>query len=348
MKYFRQIDALRCFSVLIVIFHHLPVMRGGNLFSQFFHHFSGVDIFFVISGFLITRILIKSKQNSESNKSNLKTFYIRRFFRIFPIYYASILYLVLLNPGGYRDYFLNDLLYISNFKMGFDGTFASITPHFWSLSVEEQFYLFWPFLIFAVPFARNRLIKSIAIVFCVGVIGYYLFGCLDKVFLASRTITCLSYLAAGGVLGYLEMFQSQRFKNLSKAWPIVLAILIMRPILEFYGGLYIHSSLNFPLHIILSVLIVAKFVVGFKGVSSMFMEFKPVLFLGKISYGLYVYHFIAIHFITPINKFLGAGVPVEGYEGAMYKILFTIVIAICSWYLFENPINRLKNKFSYK
>lgn len=351
MKYFPHIDALRAVSVFIVIFHHLPIMGGDNLFTTIFHHFTGVEIFFVISGFLITRILLLNKANNKPIKLNLKTFYIRRFFRIFPIYYLSIFYLILINPSDYRSYFWYDLFYISNFKMGFDGDFAGVTPHFWSLAVEEQFYLIWPLIIFGVSLAKNKLVKTILFVFLLGVAGKYLFDYLDKGFLAARTINSLAYLGMGGLLGYFELYKSDYISKLSKYLGYVLLSILFIAVAEFYYGIKIDRGVYFIIHLIFVTIIVSKFVTGFSGFVGKIAGSSILTYLGKISYGLYVYHFLAIHIITPINKVLQTidlELPIAGYTGAITKVLATIVIASVSWFLIEKPINKIKNRFAYK
>src|SRR5579864_8938940 len=142
-----SLDGLRAFSVALVILAHslayLP-LRGGQypLLQVAWLGQSGVDIFFVISGFLITYLLLK--EHDASGTIRLKNFYFRRFFRIFPPFYAFLAVVGLLwvfhaVPLDLRS-FVNAATYTSNYR----GVFGWVLAHTWSLSLEEQFYLLWP------------------------------------------------------------------------------------------------------------------------------------------------------------------------------------------------------------
>ena len=160
-NYRRDIDSLRAISVLFVIFFHLktPFFQGG---------FLGVDIFFVISGFLITKIILK---DLSENKFTIKNFYLRRIRRILPLVLfvtliTSILAYLFFFPYEFKEYFKNLLsvnLFVSNFwyqtKGGYFGPELEVNPliHFWSLSVEEQFYLFYPILL--IFFLKKNIFK---------------------------------------------------------------------------------------------------------------------------------------------------------------------------------------------
>ena len=202
MKYIKTLDALRAVAVLIVVFHHLPIVHFDTPFSIIFNGVTGVDVFFVLSGFLISTILIHSKNKTNNILKSLKTFYMRRFLRIFPLYYSVIIVLYILNPHNYRNDFIYDLLYISNFYMGIKGDFTSVTPHFWSLAVEEQFYLFWPILIFLTPKNKEWIIFSL--VFLIGIFSYVYYE-KNNPFYGARTFINLSYLAAGGLWAYIKI-----------------------------------------------------------------------------------------------------------------------------------------------
>lgn len=347
LPYFKQLDALRCISVFIVIFHHLPLFEESNYFTYFFKNFTGVDTFFILSGFLITGILLNTKEKKTPIKSALKTFYIRRFFRIFPIYYLSIAFLVLVNPSDYSSYAINDILYISNFKMGFDGDFSGITPHFWSLSVEEQFYLFWPLLILLVPFKNQRLLKAILLVFILGIAGQFILKALDYRLLGRLTIGAFAYLSSGAFLSYAFHHKTGIFKSIVNLWPYTFAVILLVPI-QYMFGLDASPEFTTLLYLFVGVVIVAKFVDGFKfSIIKSIFENNVVVYFGKISYGLYLYHFIVIHMLSGMNKFLHTSFPLAGTEGAFAKLIMTIVVASLSWVMIEKPLIKLKNKFSY-
>ncbi|HET7898547.1 MAG TPA: acyltransferase, partial [Flavisolibacter sp.] len=150
MKYIKQLDSLRAIAVILVIITHwFPEGHPLNFYTGVFN---GVDIFFVLSGFLITRILLENRKEAEalgtSKLQITRNFYIRRFLRIFPIYYAYILVLFILGPktGTHiRENIPYFLTYTANFYF-LQHKWEGMLSHLWSLSVEEQFYLLWPWL----------------------------------------------------------------------------------------------------------------------------------------------------------------------------------------------------------
>ena len=176
-KYFPALDGIRGIAILMVLMHHALMfgkMRSDLLFEKRLHKllFSGwlgVDLFFVLSGFLITGILIDLK----GNKDYFKNFYMRRVLRIFPIYYVFLLLYFTLIP--LFSYTVHDailpfgeklwyLLYGINIKYAFSGWAENVTiGHFWSLAVEEQFYLIWPLIIYLTPKKKLPLISFIII-----------------------------------------------------------------------------------------------------------------------------------------------------------------------------------------
>ncbi len=146
MKHYGKIDGLRFIAIALVLVHHFSYSIGRNFTIGYY----GVDLFFVISGFLITLILCKSKGNF---KSAYKNFIGRRTLRIFPIYYLTVLILYLLNLEVVRNYLLTILTYTFNYTIAYNKLPLTPISHFWSLCVEEQFYLFWPFIV--LPLRNN-------------------------------------------------------------------------------------------------------------------------------------------------------------------------------------------------
>ena len=147
-SYVKQIDGLRFFAVMLVAFQHWVLNPMEILFPS---GLIGVTLFFVLSGFLITTILLVSKAKSEANGKPkrwfIKQFYIRRFLRIFPLYYMVVGLLFLFNVSYVRYSIWWLLSYTINFRFAMDSKFTPIIAHFWSLSIEEQFYLIYPFLL---------------------------------------------------------------------------------------------------------------------------------------------------------------------------------------------------------
>ena len=141
MKYYEKIDGLRFIAIFLVLIEHFAIFIGRHISAGYF----GVDLFFVISGFLISTILLKD--NNNSFQKNYLNFIGRRTLRIFPIYYLTILILYLLNLPVVKEEIFYLISYSYNYAWASSGYPLNPVAHFWSLAVEEQFYLFWPFII---------------------------------------------------------------------------------------------------------------------------------------------------------------------------------------------------------
>lgn len=343
-NYFRQLDALRFISVTMVILVHLPLMSldEGNFFKIFSSYISGVSLFFCISGFLITSILLANHNNDRIQV--LKSFYLRRFIRIFPIYYLTILMLYLLNINGYREWVINDLLYISNIVQGINGEFGgTVAPHFWSLAVEEQFYLIWP-TFFLLIRSKWSLLLALAL-FCTGVLATYIS---EYSFLMARTLTCLTYLGSGAVLAVLH-YKDEKWLNKNKKFAdIIIATSFLVMALVSLGYLKLNWYFTFALGALMIPALVWRFSIGYKNIilKNLF-ENRAVLYLGKISYGLYVYHLLMLYPAVAIKKVFSIEFLNDPLKMQIFKILLAIIVSAISWELFEKQINKFKNKFPY-
>jgi len=152
MKYIKQLDSLRAIAVILVIISHW--IPATNVINRIPNGAIGVDIFFVLSGFLISKILFDQRNNAEllniPKFTLVKNFYVRRTLRIFPIYYLTIFVLLLFSKStgtNIQSAFAYFLTYTSNFYFFKIQTWDGMVSHLWSLAVEEQFYLIWPWII---------------------------------------------------------------------------------------------------------------------------------------------------------------------------------------------------------
>lgn len=351
MTYIKQLDSIRAIAVLLVILSHwfepksiVNILPNGDL---------GVDIFFVLSGYLITNILLDSKiKNALTNKSNistLKSFYWRRSLRIFPIYYLTIfvLYFFSKQTGTHiKSEFTYFLTYTSNFYFylkGWDGMIS----HLWSLSVEEQFYLIWPWTIL---FANKKyLLHTILFFIAIGVIsGFFM----------SRLITITSFNAFG--LGALLAWQQKYQPILSIKFKKVINILVLASLCVFIIGIVTRKWDFIPLRNFNSFL--ALWVINYivTNHNNDNLKLKTVLnnsiliFIGKISYGVYLFHNI-IPFFTRnvVNKKLVEFFPFTYRFTNSNKVFiienFFLLIAISwlSYNLIEKRFLYLKKYFNY-
>ena len=355
LKYMPQLDSLRTFAVLLVMIgHYFPEDMWINFTPN---GKLGVTLFFVLSGFLITQILIRSKISISNGKTTLlrsfKDFYIRRTLRIFPIYYLLLLVLFLIGFKNISSYLGWYLIYASNFLFYFLNSFKGQLAHTWTLAVEEQFYLIWPFIILL--FSKRKLLALI--------IFFFIFGIVFRIYFLKFTNNTSFYIltpasfdsfACGAFLAYSRIYDVKINinKNLLKGLVfvnIIILILIFLNRKNFYSWVFLPTIVS-----TLSLIIIAKASIGFDGFVKKILENKFLVYLGKISYGLYLYHIFVPDLYIWLVKF-GWNVPLLGvklfpfykniYIQSFIYILITIIISSVSWFLIEKPINNLKNRF---
>jgi len=350
--YFKQLDGLRCIAVLSVMISH---WIGSRYIAAIPLGSMGVNIFFVLSGFLITRILLIAK---EENKTGgmlhpIKQFYIRRTLRIFPIYYLTILILLMVNFPDVRDKAVWLFTYTLNIKFALPGVWKShqlqYFTHLWSLSVEEQFYLFFPFLIFLVPKIKTK--QFIFLIIALGIISrllIYIFNAPANAIYV-LTPTCLDAFGVGSLLAYYILYEPDTLRQLlNKNHLFLLSVIIFIGDLIFSHFFLPHYSecrtiLERFLFSVCCFWIVGKAAVAdFKGLVRQFLESSIAIYIGKISYGLYIYHYFAEPFF---NKYYPQLTDGNGIIRVVVYFAATLLLASISWKLIEQPINKLKTKF---
>src|SRR6266404_2097145 len=300
--YMPQLDGLRAFAVGAVLIHHFfqPARIGGVDLALL-----GVWLFFVLSGFLITGILLRSRDQVDYSGYPsgfvLRQFYIRRFLRIFPLYYSVLFMAATVDLGDVRDTIFWHLAYMSNYLFAARQHWGSVTAHFWSLSVEEQFYILWPALILFAP--RRLLLKIIITAIAIGPIFRAVAHFLDFNWIARLTISLASLdaLGLGALLAYCSHHAGEKpilIKRLKQCiyWLAVpgLIVLLCLHKLETYK-LVSHVTQNSwfiepILWALMFVWVINRASLGFTGVGAKILEFNPLAYTGKISYGIYVYH----------------------------------------------------------
>jgi peptidoglycan/LPS O-acetylase OafA/YrhL len=402
LKYLPQLDAIRALAVLLVLGHHWiqPPHAPGPV---------GVWIFFGLSGFLITRILLKSRgETLAQNGEAIRNFYIRRFLRIFPLYYfvlfvalvTSLFFLssesapttsrtvaefaknsestvqrlnsgessnateqaTTLNPETHEavpamhgwDELRESLKslradwpwyvsYLQNFMMisatKYDVIFGT---HLWSLAVEEQFYVFWPLLMLFMPRKTLLPLISIAIIAGVAIRVYLAHIGWDKFEVYILTPSNLDTLGLGALLAYFVTYLPRSVVRLRWA-SLALGIA------TFGAALVLKKLFNDNSIVSLSIGLITLWMVsmaadGFPGIIGRIISWAPIIYIGRISYGIYVYHYFVPIVMRPVFDRMGIG---EGnVVFAAICFVITIIIASLSWFLMEKPINELKDRFA--
>lgn len=344
--YFKQLDFLRFYAAFQVMILHMHFTGTDNFLFHLLWSVEGVYLFFIISGFLITGILMNTRDSrSGSAFEKFKVFYVRRMLRIFPIYYL-VVFLLLILYKVYRPFFWVDFIYASNIYYGILGYFPdSPVPHFWSLAMEEQFYLVWPFLIYFLPVRKLWIFLLVVFVGFLLIHQYLMFT--GFAFLSDRTFNCVTYLSGGALLSYVYKYKNQFFKWMPHFFLASSIVYVVAIGLKYYNQFSTPDSIQALISLVFSISLVGFFIKGSDNrFSRLLFENRYLVYLGKISYGLYVYHLLMIFPLTAIKKLLHVSDLGHNTEGVL-KIAMTILIASLSWKFFESPINKLKEKFSY-
>lgn len=323
------------------MYAHLCFTSGNTFLAKLINPASlGVRTFFVLSGFLITTILLKEKERTGS--ISLKQFYYRRSLRIVPAYYVFLLCVFLLSAFGVialerSDYFYT-LTYTFNLK-GLQPTWW--VGHTWSLAIEEQFYLLWPLIV--ALFRKETLLRIASLCVVVSPVGRVLLqvlapGAYGRWYLALPFV--FDSIAIGAVLSLLlsdENLKSRIRLGVSRVWFWIAPMLIIaseslhnRP--NFFPHPLILSGFLEPLTNICLALLVARVVLKTDDVFSKFMNSPLLVAIGVLSYSLYLWHML---FINP------QGVGILKFP---FNLIFASAAAIACYLFVERPFNELRRK----
>lgn len=363
-SYLVQLDGIRCLAVLLVLIDHWLAERNQLPLGPL-----GVTLFFVLSGFLIARILLNSKarieERGETLWSHLRRFYIRRTLRIFPIYYLSLIVLFVAGVPVVREFFWWYITYMTNILIAWRQQWLGPTDHLWSLAAEEQFYLFFPITLFLVP---KRHLPTLFVAMIVGSIALrYYFHQRGASWIVNYVLTptSLDAFGLGALLAYLATSQTSFFMRFfrNNLWvPLCVLAWIGTVYLEKQPGLGVHNVFNDVwLGLVASLLgffLIGKAVIGYTGPLKWLLQNRVSVYLGQISYGLYLYHnFVYNFYHTPAtnlavriwNRAVRELPPLNDFVALKlaYYFMLTVVVASLSWFLIEKPINALKDKFTY-
>jgi peptidoglycan/LPS O-acetylase OafA/YrhL len=350
-NYMPQLDGLRALAVIGVLAqHYMPSMSGFGL-----GHY-GVLLFFVLSGYLISGILFRCREEVERGAGVLATakrFYIRRTLRIFPIYYLLIFALWKYGYTAVREPILWHLTYTTNIYVAILGVhLANIIGHIWSLAVEEQFYLIWPWIILYTP--RQYFPRALLFMVLLGP-GWRLFCELVGISgtaVMVLPISCLDSLAMGALLAYVKIygsigkFRSDQIQQLVLRFGLPLLFVLVAGEVLFGRGPVVIVFRDFASALVFGGLVVGA-ANGFQGLFGRVLSLNPLAFTGKISYGIYLYHMPVLYLVRQV---LGkVGIPWNLTEPEVFVLCSacTIVIAAASWHLIEKPINGMKRFFEY-
>jgi peptidoglycan/LPS O-acetylase OafA/YrhL len=352
LGYVPELDGVRGIAILFVLGNHVPL---GRLESLLPGGFAGVDIFFVLSGFLITTLLIQEFDRTGS--ISLRNFYMRRALRLGPALIALLIVLCLLSfvlydqaraRGNCRDALIA-LFYASNWVRVFTRNQLGLLAHTWSLSCEEQFYIVWPIILLTLlRISRKR--HYVALVAA----AVALFSWLASIHLtmsgASERRLCFGLdgradtLMIGCILSVVlsSGLMTENAKKTIQKLLVVIAPLSMASLLAFsiFGNKLGRSFFYFGFVIIalLAAALILDVLVSPRSIIRRLMAMKWLVWIGSVSYGLYLWHW-------PI--FWGMhGFGFKGWTVVLVGTPLTFLVVLLSYYGMEKPILELKKRFT--
>ena len=365
MNYIKSLDGIRALAITMVILFHFfyEEIRWGWI---------GVQIFFTLSGFLITSILLEN--TNKSLKKYLTRFYWRRAIRIFPIYYlyigaVSIIYIVTASPISFKETWVYLITYTYNYYplIALDNDRSSIAfPHFWSLCVEEQFYLVWPVIVYF--FNRKQLKYVVCIIIILSPILRFLLADHILSFYSKSeyvvgkiiyqfTLCQLDSFAFGAAIPIFKL--NKNVKNTDKMLLLIFALMLVIGSIQFfystgtsYGINYDFNTFGYEMynmkygqHVwsytllgLFSLLLILNAIRKTFFLKN-FLENKILVHIGRISYGLYIYHFILSNiFIKLIEYGLNKNL------GFITFLIVTYFVSLMSFKFIEGPLlSKFKN-----
>lgn len=370
-RHIPALDGIRGLAILLVLIDHLfwANSASGSKLLELIGElreatYCGVNLFFALSGFLITGILLDTLEIPHF----FRTFYVRRSLRIFPLYYGFLIVLLLLTKplhfvwSGWQYFFLT---YTTNLALWRGGSPLNLSffniAHFWSLQVEEQFYLFWPVIVFRVRKVQSLIRISLGLcgiifairVFLVAMRGHVGF---NNIFLPySPTFSCADNILFGCALCALlrSRWRDTVIRFVPRVLPVsalcLLGVFIENHGLDFTTS-WVMPTIGFSLLGISATCIIAMTLVSGSRTQG-FFENSVLRFFGRFSYGIYVFHYsLDGAFTAPLRAYFNAHFHSKALSvvaAALLVGLLSVLVALVSYRFYENPFLKLKRFFSY-
>jgi peptidoglycan/LPS O-acetylase OafA/YrhL len=356
--YYPALDGLRGLAILLVVFYH-----NFGFIDYFFFGWLGVDLFFVLSGYLITDILLRVRERKEG----LSNFYIRRILRIFPLYYLTLVLFLVVLPNFdfihkqlqyYTDnqfwlwFYLQNWLYIIK-----PANSPHMLHHLWSLAVEEQFYILWPLAVFMIR-SLKKLLAFIILVL-----------------IAVLALRCVVWINKYEDLAYFNLYTFSRVDGICIGCMVALLQKINRQFLTTHMSLLVllFAGLNFLFYFInryyqfsfpylaligyttfamLFGLLVYEAVNAQNKVVTILFNWSFLKFFGRISYGFYIFHWPIYVMLSPFtlkwSKYILPTVSanIQQIVSAVICTIVAILISVLSYRYFEIHFLKLKNRFN--
>jgi peptidoglycan/LPS O-acetylase OafA/YrhL len=357
--YYPALDGLRGLAILFVVFYH-----NFGFINYFFFGWLGVDLFFVLSGYLITDILLRAQER----KQGLSQFYIRRILRIFPLYYLTLILFLVILPAFSRfqpslQYYTDNQAWLWTYLQNWlyiikpsGGT--TILHHLWSLAVEEQFYILWPLAIFIIRKPKFLLafiitvLITVLVLRCVVWINKYE----DLAYFNLYTFSRIDGICIGCMVALLQKINSRFLTNHMTLLVFVFAGLNF---IFYFINRYYHFSfpylalIGYTTLAMLFGLLVYEAVKNENKIINGIFNWRLLKFFGKISYGFYIFHWPVYVLLSPFTlKWIQQVMPAPLFTNAhqIFSAIFctgiAFLISVISYHFFEIHFLKLKNRFN--
>lgn len=378
--YYRNLDAIRSIACIYVLISHLiwetiggagylnDHPTGNSFFDQFLLFFFknggfGVRMFFVLSGFLITTLIVR--EIKDSGKFDIRNFYIRRMLRIWPVYFAVILFCLFVYPalkfwlsgdaGFMYESKWRSLLFLTNFDAlyiaeqpsAYSNSMLAVT---WSVSIEEQFYVVWPLIFF---FLSSRLFKPAVVTILLGSVLFIVLNRSNSNITYYHTFANVIYLATGGFLALLVIDEHSGFISFFRQKERLLLLLIILLLLSliWLSG-YISASwyiVYYSINASLLLFFVLLHQLIIKGSLFQLGNFRWLVWMSVFTYGLYMYHRIVLWIAEQAVLYL-FGERKDFFFVVLFSLFVVAVSIFVSWLsykYFESYFLKLKKRFSF-
>ena len=345
-----HLDGLRALAILGILFEHFgmilpPLLRCGPLSVRFF---------FVLSGYFITLSLWKLQAEIAGSNGGsflpLCRFYLRRLFRIGPPFYLALLVGALFGVEEVRT----DLFWLATFQannyIAWLGYWPNSISHFWSLAVQEQFYLLWPVIVLTLP--RRWFLPVMAAFIVFGLV--FRFCCIaSEASTLTRWVTifgCVDSFAVGALIAYMK--RARLLERMCFLSPTILFAMPLGAFACFFLGRALMTLPENNLFLALTETVDAVFLAwalaaaltGGAGRYIRLLSWSPLVYLGRISYGIYVYHVFVLILISPLLVRFGVTDTHFAFVRIGVFLMLTFAVAALSWHYVEQPFLAWRNQ----
>lgn len=353
---------LRFFAFLAVFFHHALPRQAAHYLDNGFSPTAtawlldakeagayGVDLFFVLSSYLITELLLR--EHAARGEFSVRAFYIRRALRIWPLYFTFLAVTVFVIPRIFSDenfgpkYVVSFALFFGNWVCAIYGLPFSVASPLWSISVEEQFYLGWPLLLLLFGIHRIRQLAIGMIVVALATRGLLAALDVEHPGVWCNTFARLDSIAAGALLAVSLNGRSPEIKYVLRCLFIAVAVVGLVLVARFLRQDGPLSIVTYSATALAGVMLLAA-VLHTNARILLLRPFSWLVYLGRISYGLYVFHLLALALLPRL--FMSVfGVAPAFEQRIVLSFLLTVALAAASYKWLEQPFLKLKTRFSY-